>query len=314
MNRVPVFAGLDQVTLGAVPVHLAIGMFDGVHLGHQAVLESAMHSARRAGGVAGALTFHPHPSVFFRRESPTRMIMPPEIKLRVLRRLGIDFVVQQPFDEAFSQVEAEEFVPLLQRCVPRLQAIYVGDNWRYGRGRRGDVGSLVAEAGQAGINVISAERISRNGEPISSTRIRECLVRGQIEMANEMLGYAYFAEGEVQPGRQLGRKLGFPTLNLAWSPELAPRYGVYAVRVSPAEGGESQPAVANYGVRPTVGDHREPLLEVHLLGDCPFGTGDRLIVDWLAFVRQEMKFTSVEALSLQIKSDRDQAAGFFKRS
>lgn len=307
-----IFNSLTEASaLPARPLHLAIGMFDGVHLGHQAVIEAAVHSARRCIGVAGVLTFQPHPSRLFRPDNPVRLIMEPESKARRLFQLGVDAVIMQPFDAAFAGIAADEFLPRLKKAMPSLDTIYVGENWRFGRGRLGDVALLVAEARQRGLTVVSAQRIRQNGEPISSTRIRDYLVEGRMAEANALLGYTYFSQGVVVPGKRLGRTIGFPTLNVPWEPELRPRLGVYAVRVSGEKSAAPIQGVANYGLRPTVEHSTEPRLEIHLLGECPFGEGDRLTVEWLAFLRPEMKFANVDALRGQIEKDRKNAVEFF---
>jgi riboflavin kinase / FMN adenylyltransferase len=300
------FDDLERVQLPPRPLHLAIGMFDGVHLGHQAVIESAIHSARRSGGLAGVLTVWRHRSALFRPDRPTPLIMDAAMKRRVLARLGIDFVIEHRFTAEFARVGAREFVPRLRHCLPQLAAVYVGENWRFGRGREGDVVLLVAEAGRVGVGVFSTPRLSHNGAPISSTRVRELLAAGEVEPANALLGYSYFAAGVVRPGRQLGRQLGFPTLNLAWEPELRPRCGVYLVRVQ-AAGGAPLPGVANYGVRPTVEPTPRPLLEVHVLGETSLTAGDQVTVQWLRFLRPEKKFADIEELRRQIAADRDLA-------
>jgi riboflavin kinase/FMN adenylyltransferase len=161
------------------------------------------------------------------------------------------------------------------------------------------------------VQVFSAPRLKLSGEPISSTRIRAQLEAGELASANSLLGYPYFAEGVVTPGKQLGRMLGFPTLNLDWSPDLRPRLGVYAVRVSGAKTTGAFPAVANYGLRPTVEQAASPRLEAHLLGECPFGAGDAVKVEWLSFLRPERKFADVEALRGQVEDDRRVAERFF---
>ena len=134
-----------------------------------------------------------------------------------------------------------------------------------------------------------------------------------MEEVNALLGYSYFAEGIVTPGKQLGRTLGFPTLNVGWEPDLRPRFGVYAVHVSNANGANPLAAVANYGLRPTVENSTVPRLEIHVLGPCPFTEGDELIIEWLSFLRPEKKFDGVEALRVQIASDRDAAQSWFAR-
>lgn len=290
-------------------------MFDGVHLGHRAVIDAAVRSARRSGGRAAVLTFDPHPSRLFRPEDPVRLIMDRDQRVEALLALGLAGVIVQPFDAAFAAIEAEALLPHLRRSLPNLHTVYVGENWRFGRARRGDVALLVAEAKKLGLHVVSAPRINGDGEAISSTRIRGLLEEGRIDAANVLLGSAYVSEGVVMPGKQLGRTLGFPTLNLPWAPDLRPRLGVYAVlvgRVGDEIGGvEPKRGVANYGLRPTVEQARVPQLEVHVLGDCDFGAGDALRVEWLSFLRPEQRFAGVEELRAQIACDRDAALGWF---
>ena len=303
MNLPAQFDGLDHVALPARPLHVAIGMFDGVHLGHRVVVESAVQSARHGSGVSVVLTFAPHPSVLFRPEHPTRMILDLPSKVAKLGSLGVDAVVVQPFTMDFAAVSAEEFVPLIKRHLPRLAGIYVGENFRFGKGRAGDVAMLVKEGRRHGIRVFSAPRVNLDGEPISSTRIRERIQTGDMKGAAALLGYVYTAEGTVVHGKHLGRTLGFPTLNIGWSPDLRPLYGVYAVRVSGARSYGWLPAVANYGLRPTVEQAVEPRLEIHTLVACPYGVGDPVVVEWVRFLRPEKKFGAVDELKSQIARD-----------
>ena len=295
------------------PLHLAIGMFDGVHLGHQAVIKAAVQSARRSGGAAAVLTFDPHPSRLFRPEDPVRLIMDRERRVAALAALGVAAVIVQPFDAAFAAIPAVDFLPALRSALPNLHTVYVGENWRFGRGRSGDVTLLVGEARKLGLHVVSAPRINGDGEPISSTRIRALLAEGRIDAANVLLGAAYASEGVVRGGKQLGRTIGFPTLNIPWCPDLRPRLGVYVVSIQHADGsGRSWRAVANYGLRPTVEQVAEPQLEVHVLEEaCPFGKGDALRVEWLAFLRPEQKFAGLDELRAQIARDRDAARAWF---
>jgi riboflavin kinase/FMN adenylyltransferase len=306
-SAVPIFRDLAAIRLPDRPCHVAIGMFDGVHRGHQTVIEAAVHAARRSGGVSGVFTFWPHPSRLFRPDQPVRMIFSAAERAGLLLRLGVDFIVEQPFTREFAGIEADQIVPHLRRAMPRLRALYVGENWRFGRGRTGDVAALVACAQREGVDVVSAARLQFNGEPISSTRIRLLLEAGDVANAAELLGHAYTAAGIVVPGRQLGRSIQFPTLNLDWHPDLRPALGVYAVRVRGAAVGEPLPGVANYGVRPTVDGAGDPVLEVHVIGECPFTTGDSLQVELVRHLRAERRFDSIDALREQIARDRDAA-------
>lgn len=305
------FSSVSEATLPPTPLHLAIGMFDGVHLGHRATIEPAVIAAREHGGIAAVLTFWPHPSALFRPHDPTHLLQDAATKAAVLGRMGVDVVITEPFTPDFAQIAAEAFLPWLKDRLPTLVAVYVGENFRFGSRRRGDATLLLESGRTLGIAVHVAAPKAVGGECASSTRIRHHLVAGEIEAANALLGYPYFAEGDVTPGKQLGQKLGFPTLNLAWSPDLRPRFGVYAVRVSDARTPAHQarlPGVANFGLRPTVENTSVPKLEVHVLGECPFGAGDRISVEWLHFLRAETKFAHVDELRAQIARDRDAAA------
>ncbi len=313
-ERTRIFS-LQNVRCPRGPLHLAIGMFDGVHLGHQAVIEAAIHSARQSGGFVAVLTFHPHPSRLFRPAEPTRLLMPPEQKAKFLRDFGVDLVIQQPFTRALAKLHAEHFLPYLKKRLPALAAVYVGENFRFGQGRAGDVELLVRTGQKAGVAVVSVARLRHNGRPISSTRIRELLARGDLAETNRLLGYNYYCEGRIQGGRKLGRKLGFPTLNVAWEPEARPAFGVYAVRLRAGQG-RWRRGVANYGVRPTL--HTEavpPLIETFLLdaGTAP-GVGNPVRVEWLEFLRPEKKFSSLAALQKQIARDCAAAAKYFKKA
>lgn len=293
-------------------------MFDGLHLGHQAVVEAALHSAQRSGGTAALLSFHPHPSVLLAPpDKISRMMMTREMRLRRLFRMGVRHYIEQPFTRDFAALPASEFCDWLKGHLPRLTTLYVGENWRFGAGRLGDVSALVAYAAKAGLQVFSADRVHLGGEPISSSRIRTCLEQGRVDCANELLGYTYFSLGQITPGRRLGRTIGFPTLNLPWAPELAPMRGVYAVRVSSLTDFDAghprwHVGIANYGVKPTVASDAAPCLETHLLEACPFSEGEQIAVEWLHFVRPEQRFDSLQLLVDQINKDIIQVREYFR--
>ena len=285
-------------------LHLAIGVFDGVHLGHKAVIESAVFSAQRSGGVGGVLTFDPHPSRLFRPENPTLLMMPIKEKTSMLHAVGVDVVIRKHFDREFASIPADQFLAELKAALPSLKSIYIGENFRFGRMRAGTVATLIESGNTLGIGVFSVDRIKHNGEPISSTRIRKELEAGHIEAVNDLFGYNYFSNGTVLGGAKLGRQIGFPTLNLPWEPECLPRFGVYQVRFRSAADQPWEPAVANYGVKPTVAEaNQTPALEVHALSGTPLDQGDFLEVEWLRFIRPEQKFASLDALKAQISKD-----------
>ena len=297
---------LSEIKLPSKELHLAIGMFDGVHLGHQSVIGAALHSAKLENGISGVLTFSPHPSHLFTPDNPTELIMPPVLKYNFLKSLGVEYVFQKEFDMQFAQIEAEDFLPFLKKEFPMLTSVYVGENFKFGHFRKGDVKLLIESGKKLDVDVMSADRINHNGEPISSTRIRKFLGEGAIKEVNHLLGHHYYSELKVIDGETRGRKFGFPTLNMQWNAELEPKFGVYGVILSAQGSEEKWHGVANFGMRPTFGDIARPLIEVHLLEkgkEILFGPGDVLQVEWLHFIRPEMKFDSVDELLKQIASD-----------
>lgn len=293
------------------PVHLAVGMFDGLHRGHQLVVESAKKAARASGGVCGALTFWPHPSRLFRPDDPARMILSPELKRLELAKLGLDFIVEEPFTRDFAGIDSSGFLSHLKSELPSLASVHAGENWRFGRGRSGNMVELARQGDAAGVVVNAIPCLESGTERVSSTRIRSLLTIGEIEEANSLLGYDYYSIGTVTQGKRMGRTIDAPTLNLPFEGDLKPAYGVYAVSVSDVSLGRQYKAVANFGLRPTVEMTTKPLLEAFLLEDCPFDYGHRLKVVWHKFLRQEEKFSGIDALKGQIAKDVEEAKLYF---
>jgi riboflavin kinase / FMN adenylyltransferase len=297
-------------------LHMAIGMFDGVHLGHRAVIGSAVNAARARGGLSAVMTFTPHPSHILRPQSPTLLIETDAQKMERIAALGVDLLILQPFTTDFASVPAETYLHRLKTRFPTLSSIHVGENFMFGSGRKGNVSTLLKTAVPEKIHVLSIERVRYDGEPISSTRIRNILTTGLMEQADELLGYNYFCVGKVVPGNKIGRSIGFPTLNIEWEPQCLPKFGVYSASVR-AEGEpveKALPAVANYGLRPTIkGEGKKPLLEANILGMCPFTEGDLLRVEWLRFLRPERKFENLDALKAQIAIDSVAAREWFEK-
>mgnify|MGYP000051404169 CR=1 FL=1 len=291
------------------PLFLAVGIFDGVHKGHQSVIQEAVKAAESVDGVSAVLTFDPHPSRLFRPEAATELLLPISEKVSLLQDAGIQVVISKQFDAEFSAIPAENFIAHLKEELPTLAGIFVGSNFRFGKSRLGDVDLLKTTGASEGILVHSADRLQFEGLAISSTRIREDLKSGAIERVNTMLGYRYRFHGTVVAGQKLGRQLGFPTLNLAWNPECQPRFGVYLVCLKAKGEAAGSFGIANYGVKPTVCENSEPLLEVHLLNPTELDCGSQVEVEWIQFARGEMKFESLEALKAQIACDLKWARG-----
>lgn len=286
------------------PIALAIGVFDGVHLGHREVIRDAQDFAATHEGTAVVLTFDPHPMRILKPESAPRLLCSTRHKLTILKRMGVDHTLVLPFTEETARLDAPSFiVSLVTACRP-LGYISVGYSWTFGRGRSGNI-HLLMDLGQAhGFGVYGVPEVQADGVVVSSTRIREAVRSGDFIRARHLLGREYTVLGDVVKGRQLGRQIGFPTANIAIENEELPPSGVYAVTVHssrfPAHGLRG---VANLGVRPTVESNGERTLEVHLLdAECDL-YGEALEVAFVKQLREERKFPDLDALKLQIAQD-----------
>lgn len=289
-----------------VPLHLALGVFDGVHLGHRAVIGQALDAAKQSGGMAGVLTFDPHPiRVLAPDRAPRRLLASLDHKAELLERIGVGLLVALTFDKERAAQEAEAFVGELL-SVPMLKGIAVGEDWRFGKGRRGDVTMLREIAGARGVQVAALAPVMMGGERISSTRIRQAIRDGNLDAVAEMFGRPYTVEGSVVQGKQLGRTIGFPTANLEVGDEQLPPDGVWVVRVRFQ--GHCFDGVANLGLRPTV-DGKNRSLEVHIF-DFAEDIYDRTLeVEFVRYLRGEKKFESIDALREQIACDVAEARG-----
>jgi riboflavin kinase/FMN adenylyltransferase len=303
------------IEIGHSSIHLAIGIFDGVHRGHQAILQQTRRLADEQGGHAVVLTFWPHPSHLLRPQKATPMIIPKEARVELLQEYKMDHIIVQSFTEEFADLSATIFPSWLKDRLPTLTTISVGQGFRFGKDRHGDAEFLIEEGAKLDIAVHPVTRIDLNGEALSSTRIRKNLQDGKLPKANEMLGYNWFASGNIIPGQAIGRTLGFPTMNLDWTPELSLPQGVYACKTRPV-GDMDQPllpAVANYGIRPTVdpGTDPKPRLEIHLLDPAEIPNWSTAHVEFIQYLRAEKKFPSKEELVKQIQLDVKETKNLF---
>ena len=289
--------------LGAVPgpVVIAAGVFDGLHLGHQAVLKCALETARSVAGTAVVLTFDPHPSKILRPDNASRLLTSTRHKLRLMEDFGMPAVLVLPFDRDFASVEAEDFLRALKASAPQLTRICVGQGWRFGHERRGDAGLLQRVGRDLGFETSEVPPIQIHGITVSSTRIRQLVEAGDLADVRRFLGRNYSVFGTVRKGDGLGRQIGFPTANLATHNEQFPPNGVYCVRAR--AGDRNLVGVANIGIRPTVQAAGERLLEVHLIAFEGDLYGHDLETEFVRFLRPERKFPDVAALRDQIARD-----------
>ncbi len=301
--------GDDRPPRGAV---LSIGNFDGVHLGHQAVLRLLVERSRSLGTVAVVMTFDPHPVAVLRPEIAPRLLTTLEQRLELIGRAGVDAVLVVPFTPELARVEAEDFVRevLVDRLA--IREVYIGANFRFGADRRGDV-ALLERLGSRLAFVASGWPVVRiDHEVVSSTRVRRAVEVGNVASAARLLGRPVFIDGVVRQGRRLGRTIGFPTLNLAPSPVLHPARGVYITATHVPALGRTVPSVTNLGVRPTLGDHGDATVETHLLDLTVEAYGEEVRVFFLERLRDERRFDSPDRLREQILLDVEQARAHFR--
>jgi riboflavin kinase/FMN adenylyltransferase len=284
---------------------VALGNFDGVHRGHQAVIAAARRLAREFRTTHAVLTFEPHPREYFQPNQPSFRLTPLRIKMRQFEAMGVDTVFVLPFGPALAQMSAEAFV--IEVLVEGLEAqhVVVGYDFVFGRERRGNA-ALLADLGKLnGLGVTSVEAAAdEGGEVFSSTRVRELLKAGRPAAAARLLGRPWEIEGRVEHGDERGRQLGFPTANIALGDYMEPARGVYAVKAGTDMGPATRwlDGVANLGSRPTVGGTRVQL-EVHLLDASLDLYGRHLRVAFIDFLRPEMKFNGLAELKAQIEQD-----------
>ena len=301
MEIVHDWRGLPDALRGAT---VALGNFDGVHLGHQHLLRTA-HAARPDAKRA-VLTFEPHPRAFFRPDDPPFRLTNAAGRAQALAALGVEILYELPFDAAFSQMSADEFVAdVLHRGIGAVH-LASGPDFAFGRRRGGDVGLLAARAEAFGMGETIVPKLADVAGPLSSTRIRRDLQDGYPERASVQLGRLWAIEGVVAEGQRLGRTIGFPTANVALGELIEPARGVYAVMVRTADGGR-HPGVANIGRRPTVNEGPESRLEVHLFDFAGDLYGQQVQVALHGFLRAETKFAGIEALRAQIALDAAEA-------
>jgi len=287
----------SSLPAGAV---VAMGNFDGVHLGHRAVIAAAMEMGRSHGRPALAVTFEPHPRRYFSPNTPQFRLTDETAKLRLLAGTGLAGAVVMTFDKKRAETSAQDFIhhDLIERL--GVSGIAVGYDFHFGKGRVGSPSLLVSEAPRLGIEVDVQPHIDIEERPVSSSAIRMALAEGHIADATAMLGNPWFINGEVIHGEKRGRDLGYPTANIRLDANCGLKHGIYAVRVG--RGKTRIDGVASFGRRPTF-DNGAPLLEVFLFDFKGDLYGERLDVAFIGFIREELKFSSVEALVRRMDED-----------
>jgi riboflavin kinase/FMN adenylyltransferase len=278
---------------------VSIGNFDGVHVGHRAVLAAARAEADRIGGELAVLTFEPHPAELLGRARPVLRLVEPERKAALLAACGVDLALVQRFDAAFAALGAAEFATEVLAGALRSARVVVGEGFRFGAGRGGDFAALRALGERLGFAVAAAPLVTDTGAAVSSTRIRAALLAGDVAGARRLLGRPHEVAGGVVRGRGVGRGLGFPTANVGGVRVLLPAPGIYAARC--AVRSQILPAAVYLGERPTLGHGLA--LEAHLLDYDAELYGERIAIEFIDRVRGEQRFDGVAALRAQMATD-----------
>jgi riboflavin kinase/FMN adenylyltransferase len=298
MQRLTLAGGVPDQLKGSI---VALGNFDGFHLGHQAVVNRAVQRAFHERRRVIVATFDPHPVTFFKPDLPPFRLTTLDQRQELFAHAGADAMLVFEFGAQLASMDAEEFVSEVLAKRIGAAGVITGDDFSFGKGRRGDVALLARIGPEHGIGAEAVAQVTLEGERISSGRIRDALIEGDIGTATHMLSRDYAIEGVVQRGDQRGRELGYPTANLELADYQRPKYGIYAVRVT-LEDGSEHPGVASLGVRPTFEPPQE-LLEAHLFGFDGDLYGRKIEVALHAYIREEKRFDGVEALIAHMRED-----------
>ncbi len=293
---------------------VSIGIFDGVHRGHQNLIARVKDIAAKSHTQTLIVTFWPHPRIVLGKAGPEfKLLTSLEEKTGMLASLGVDHLLVVPFTPEFAGQSADHFLNnFLNRCI-KPGMVVVGDDLRFGAGGAGNLELLVESGKENGFDVIRLETHTENQERISSTLIRNCLLSGDLQSANNLLGYPYFLSGRVVRGSRIGNTIGFPTANIECEEDFKqiPSDGVYAVRVE--WNGNLYNGMLNIGIRPTIDDHSRKTIEVHLFDVSDDLYHDILKVHFISFLRNEMKFSSLDELKNQLSRDREASKGILEK-
>jgi len=281
---------------------ILIGNFDGVHIGHQKLFKLANTYKKKFNLNIGVLTFEPMPKMFFNNSHKNFRISSINQKNLILKTLGVDFVITKKFDKKFSKIKSEFFIKEILSKKLKAKYIFVSNNFRFGNKREGSVNQLIKNEKKYDFKIVKPQPLILSRKVISSTYIRSLLEKGNIKRTNKILGRNWSIEGIVQKGRQLGKKIGFPTCNIDIKDYVIARPGVYAVKVKLKKSNKFLKAIANLGYRPTF-NKKKILLEVHIFNFSGNLYNNYLSIEFTKFIRKEKKFKNVNQLRKQIQGD-----------
>jgi len=297
------------------PLSLAIGVFDGLHLGHQAVIRHALNEAAASGGTAVVVTFAPHPQRVINPDRAPLMLASSRHRIDLLTEFGVRHLLVIGFTREFAATDPREFITQLYEAGKPLQSICVGHEWAFGKGRSGNLAMLKQLGSELGFVVHGIPAVTSDGHTISSTLVRKLVAAGDLEAAQALLGRPFALFGRIEPGAQMGRTLGFPTANIATQNEQLPPLGVYAVQARIVSNGDNlHQGVLNIGKRPSVQDNSPVVVELHLLDFDRDIYGEDVEVCLQSFLRPERTFESLDELKAQIARDVEKARSIFEQA
>ena len=304
------FHGTDNAEIQR-PAVLTLGVFDGLHLGHQLIVRTVVERARETGAVPTVITFDPHPRAVLHPESAPPLLQTLDQKVEGFGVLGIEQTIVIRFDKKFSQTRAEDFLRNVVRDRLQAQEVYLGRGFAFGHNREGNIELLRRVSKELGFFADEVAEVRLRSQRVSSSKVRTLLAEGKVNLARRLLGRPYGVEGPVERGAERGAGLGFPTANLHPRNRVIPRNGVYVTGT--LIGGQWRRSVTNVGVRPTFGADAEPSVETFVMDWAGDLYGDVVRVRFLHRLRDERKFDSIEELRVQIENDVKQAQDYFER-
>lgn len=305
-----IFHGTDNANI-ARPTVLTLGVFDGLHLGHQQIMHKVVERARAIGAVPTAITFDPHPREVLHPETAPPLLQTLDQRLANLEVLGIEQTIVIPFTREFASNSAEDFIAEIIHGRLHAKEVYLGKGFAFGRARGGNIDLLRKMSGELGFVADEVNEVQLRGQRISSSAIRNLLAEGSVNLVRRMLGRPYGVEGVIIRGDRRGHTIGFPTANLHPHNRVIPKYGVYATAT--LIDGAWRRSVTNIGVRPTFGTDAEPSIESYIFGFDGELYGDVLRVRFLHRIRDEKKFNAIDELKSQIERDTRLALNYFNR-
>lgn len=305
-----IFHNIDNADIQR-PTVVTLGVFDGLHLGHQQIMRTVVERARIVGAIPTAITFDPHPRAVLHPDSAPPLLQTLDQRLANFEVLGIEQAIVIRFDKAFATIDAESFIRKILYERLHCKEVHIGKDFAFGRGRQGNIGLLRKVGAELGFVADEVPEVQFRGRRISSSVIRELLAAGNVNLARRMLGRPYGVEGVIERGARRGHTIGFPTANLRPVNRVIPRYGVYATAT--LWDGVWRQSITNIGVRPTFEHTAEPSIETYIFDFDEDIYGDVIRVRFIYRIRDERKFNGPEELKLQISKDVLRALNFFER-